>query len=98
MIGEKPETQARQPIELAIRLVLLGILVIGSLIIVSPFIGIVAGSVIQNRTVTRTDYVLAYYREGERRELLPDLQAAVAWCEKELSALELRLPNVEPPA
>jgi hypothetical protein len=50
----------------------------------------------ENRTVTRTDYDLAYYRDGERRELLPELQAAVAWCEKELSSLESRLPNVEP--
>lgn len=46
MAEHDPTTQVQQPIELAIRLAFLGLLIFWSLIIIRPFIGIIAGSVI----------------------------------------------------
>jgi len=39
---------------------------------------------------SKTDdgYETAYYRDGERRDFLQDVRAAVAWCDAELTTLE----------
>jgi hypothetical protein len=42
--------------------------------------------------VTGEDYDLAYWIDGVRHPLLPDLQNAVAWCERELTAIEAKFP------
>jgi len=49
------------------------------------------------RSVSACDYDLSYYVGGERHELLPELQAAVAWCDRELSPIEAQLPPLEAP-
>jgi len=48
-----------------------------------------------NYTVTREDYDLVYYDSQGRHDLLTELRAAVAWCERELADIEARLPEPE---
>jgi len=43
------------------------------------------------------DYDTAYYVNDERRSLVEDMRAAADWCEKELSALELQVPEIKLP-
>jgi hypothetical protein len=39
------------------------------------------------------DYELAYYLDGERRDLLADLRQAIEWCERELTCIEAKVPT-----
>ena len=50
-----------------------------------------------NRTVTREDYEMAYYVDGVRHDLVADIRAAAAWCERELTAIESKLPPLHAP-
>ena len=50
-----------------------------------------------NRTVTNEDYDLAYYVDGERRDLLAELRGAAAWCDRELATIEAKLPRLYAP-
>jgi len=50
-----------------------------------------------NREITREDYETAYYKGGERRDLLADMQAAVKWCENQLQAISAQLPKMYAP-
>jgi hypothetical protein len=45
-----------------------------------------------NYTVTREDYDLTYWIDGERYPLRDALEKAIAWCECELTSLEAKLP------
>jgi hypothetical protein len=40
-----------------------------------------------NYTVTATEYEVTYIVNGERRDLLTDLQKAAAWCDTELAGI-----------
>ena len=45
-----------------------------------------------NRQITGYDYDLAYYDEdGKRHDLLAELKKALAWCDRELVAIEAKL-------
>jgi hypothetical protein len=47
-----------------------------------------------NLTRTGYDYDLAYYDEtGERHDLLAALRKALVWCDRELGAIEAKLPE-----
>jgi len=46
---------------------------------------------------TDDGYDAVYYRDGERRDFLQDLRAAVAWCDAELTTLETQSPAVKSP-
>ena len=46
-----------------------------------------------NSTVTAEDYDLAYWIDGERHDLLPELRSAAAWCDRELASIEAKLPE-----
>ena len=50
-----------------------------------------------NRTITNDDYNLAYYVDGERRDLLAALRGAAAWCDRELASIEAKLPRLYAP-
>lgn len=50
-----------------------------------------------NYEVTSEDYDAAYYVNGERRDLIADMQAAADWCESELVAIEDQVPGIEFP-
>jgi hypothetical protein len=50
-----------------------------------------------NYEITGEDYDLAYYVDGERHDLLVDLRRAVAWCDRELSSIEAKLPPLYAP-
>jgi hypothetical protein len=46
-----------------------------------------------NRQVTNVAYDLAWYDDdGKRHDLLADLRRAIDWCERELAAIEAKLP------
>jgi hypothetical protein len=46
-----------------------------------------------NGEITGTGYELAYYDEaGERHDLEKKLRQAVDWCDRELTAIEAKLP------
>ena len=46
-----------------------------------------------NLEVTGTSYELAYYDEaGERYDLEKEIRRAVDWCDRELTAIEAKLP------
>jgi hypothetical protein len=45
-----------------------------------------------NYTVVREDCDLAYYIDGVRHDLLADTKRALAWCERELTSIEAKLP------
>jgi hypothetical protein len=46
-----------------------------------------------NYKVTREDYDLAFWVNGERHDLLAELRHAEAWCERELASIEAKLPE-----
>ena len=46
-----------------------------------------------NYAVTSEDYDLAYWIDGERHDLLPELRSAAAWCDRELASIEAKLPE-----
>jgi hypothetical protein len=50
-----------------------------------------------NYTVSHEDYEVAYYKNKERRDLIADMQRAVAWCEKELNIISAQLPRLNAP-
>ena len=51
-----------------------------------------------NRVVTATSYELAYYDANhDHHDLAPPIQSALDWCERELTQLEARLPDVSAP-
>jgi hypothetical protein len=46
-----------------------------------------------NRKITSTGYELAYYDEtGRRRDLEEAIRGAINWCDRELTAIEKKLP------
>jgi hypothetical protein len=46
-----------------------------------------------NRTITGTSYELAYYDEANKRhDLEEDIREAIEWCDRELTAIEEKLP------
>jgi hypothetical protein len=48
-----------------------------------------------NLTITSTDYELVYYDDaGERHDLAEKIREALRWCDRELAALEAKLPQV----
>ena len=48
-----------------------------------------------NHEVTGTSYELAYYDEaGERYDLEKEIRRAVDWCDRELTAIEAKLPKI----
>jgi hypothetical protein len=47
--------------------------------------------------MTRDDCETAYYVDDKRRNLIEDMCAAADWCEKELSALEVQVPEINLP-
>jgi hypothetical protein len=49
----------------------------------------------KNYTVTDETYELAYYVGEVRHDLLVDLRGAAAWCERELTSIEAKLPEPE---
>jgi hypothetical protein len=49
-----------------------------------------------NEVITGTSYELAYYDEaGERHDLEKEIRRAVDWCDRELTAIEAKLPPKE---
>ena len=50
-----------------------------------------------NYKITREDYEVAYYPNGERRDLIADMRRAAAWCDKELAKIEAQLPVLYAP-
>jgi hypothetical protein len=48
----------------------------------------------QNYTVTGEDYDLGYWIDGKRYPLLPAMQNAIAWCERELASIEAKIALV----
>ena len=51
-----------------------------------------------NREITSTSYELAYYNENsERQDLKEAIRGAICWCDRELTALEAKLPPVYAP-
>jgi len=50
-----------------------------------------------NFQITAEGYDTAYYVDGERRDLLEDMRAAVAWCDRELNAIEAQVPEINLP-
>ena len=53
-----------------------------------------------NREITNTGYELAYYDEedGNRHDLEEEIRGAIHWCDRELPAIEQKLPPVYDPA
>jgi hypothetical protein len=53
-----------------------------------------------NREITNTGYELAYYDEedGNRHDLEEEIRGAIHWCDRELTAIEQKLPPVYDPA
>ncbi len=52
-----------------------------------------------NPIITSTRYELAYYDEaGERHDLEKAIRDAIHWCDRELTAIEAKLPPVGPDA
>jgi hypothetical protein len=47
-----------------------------------------------NFQMTNDDYETAYYVDGERRSLIEDMEAAAAWCEKQLSNIGAQVPAI----
>ena len=51
-----------------------------------------------NREITGTSYELAYYDEArERHDLKEEIRRAVDWCDRELTAIEAKLPPTYDP-
>jgi hypothetical protein len=51
-----------------------------------------------NREITGEGYDLGYYTEdGKRHDLLADLRSAIEWCNRELTAIEAKVPEVIKP-
>ena len=51
-----------------------------------------------NIEITGTSYELAYYDEaGERHDLEKEIRRAVDWCDRELTAIEAKLPPTYDP-
>ena len=50
-----------------------------------------------NFQITAEGYDTAYYVDGERRDLLEDMRVAVAWCDRELNAIEAQVPEINLP-
>ncbi|HMF21476.1 MAG TPA: hypothetical protein VKG24_05055 [Pseudolabrys sp.] len=50
-----------------------------------------------NIEITGTSYELAYYEAGKRRDLAKEIRRAVDWCDRELTAIEAKLPPKETP-
>ena len=51
-----------------------------------------------NLTITGTSYELAYYDEAdERQDLEEAIRGAIRWCDRELTAIEAKLPLVYAP-
>jgi hypothetical protein len=49
-----------------------------------------------NIVITGTSYELAYYDQaGERHDLEKEIRRAVDWCDRELTAIEAKLPPKE---
>ena len=46
-----------------------------------------------NYTVTREDYDLIYWIDGERCSLRAAMENAIAWCKRELASIETKLPE-----
>jgi len=46
----------------------------------------------ENCIVTDEEYELAYYVDGQRRDLASAIQSAIDWCKGELAKLESKLP------
>ena len=47
-----------------------------------------------NYQITAEGYDTAYYVNGQRRDLIEDMRAAVAWCDKELKGIEAQVPKI----
>ena len=43
--------------------------------------------------MTREDYDLTYWIDGERCSLRAAMENAIAWCESELASIEAKLPE-----
>jgi hypothetical protein len=47
-----------------------------------------------NYQITAEGYDTAYYVNGQRRDLIEDMRAAVAWCDRELKGIEAQVPEI----
>ena len=51
-----------------------------------------------NLTITGTSYELAYYDQADKRQDLEEaIRGAIRWCDRELTAIEAKLPPVYDP-
>jgi hypothetical protein len=50
-----------------------------------------------NLEITNTSYELAYYDEAGRHDLEEPIRGAIHWCDRELTAIEEKLPPVYDP-
>jgi hypothetical protein len=50
-----------------------------------------------NYQITQEGYDTAYYVGDQRRHLIEDMHAAVAWCDRELTSIEAQLPAIKSP-
>ena len=51
-----------------------------------------------NLTITGTSYELAYYDQADKRQDLEEaIRGAICWCDRELTAIEAKLPPVYDP-
>jgi hypothetical protein len=46
---------------------------------------------------TRDRYEVAHYVGGKRRDLINDMRAAAAWCDRELTVIEAKVPTINLP-
>ena len=50
-----------------------------------------------NFQITNESYDTAYYVGDQRRDLIEDMRAAVAWCDRELNGIEAQVPKINLP-
>jgi hypothetical protein len=50
-----------------------------------------------NYQITQEGYDTAYYIGDQRRDLIDDMRAAVAWCDGELTSIEAQVPAINLP-
>jgi len=50
-----------------------------------------------NYQITHEGYDTAYYVGDKRRDLIEDMRAAVAWCDRELTCIEAQVPAINLP-
>jgi hypothetical protein len=65
----------------------------------NAFVGLRQGGTFEGERfkVTREIYDAGYYVDGERRDLIAEMRAAADWCDRELTAIEAKVPAINLP-